>query len=257
MSILDRFSLAGKRALVTGASRGIGRAIALGFAQAGADVALVARGVEALQQVAADVAALGRRAVVRPADLRDVEACDAVVADATDALGTLDVLVHAAGTTERAPAESLTLAQVQAVFDVNAKSAFALSQAVGRRLLAAGRPGSLIHICSLMSQGARPGTVAYGISKTALTGLVCGLAVEWAPRGIRCNGIAPGYVRTQLTAPLHDDPEFHQWVVGRIPLGRWAEPDELAPLAVFLASDASAYLTGQIIFCDGGWTAAL
>jgi gluconate 5-dehydrogenase len=108
-----------------------------------------------------------------------------------------------------------------------------------------------------MSQGARPSTIPYGMSKTALTGLICGLAVEWAPRGIRANGIAPGYVRTQLAEPLYQDPDLHRWVLSRIPMGRWSKPADLVPLAVFLASDASAYLTGQIIYCDGGWTAAL
>jgi gluconate 5-dehydrogenase len=257
MSILDQFSLDGKRALVTGASRGIGRAIALGLAEAGADVALVARSRDALEDAARQVEALGRTAFVRPADLADVDVCPAVVEQARDALGTLDVLCHAAGITERAPAEDVTMEEVQRVFDVNTRSGLVLAQAVARGLLAEGKPGSLLFICSLMSQGARPTTVPYGISKTALRGLIQGLATEWGARGIRANGIAPGYVRTDLTKPLYTDPEFSEWVISRTPLARWSEPDDLVPLAVFLASDASAFLTGQIIFCDGGWTAAL
>jgi Dehydrogenases with different specificities (related to short-chain alcohol dehydrogenases) len=137
------------------------------------------------------------------------------------------------------------------------KSAFATAQAIGRRLLAAGKPGALIFIASLMSRGARPTTVPYGISKMALSGVVRGLAVEWAPHGIRANAIAPGYVRTALAAKVYDDPQLRQWVTSRIPQGRWQEPDDFAPIAVFLASDASRIITGQIIFADGGWTAAL
>lgn len=257
LSILEKFSLKGRRALVTGASRGIGRAIALGFAESGADVALVSRGEAALEQVAAEVRERGGRAFVRPADLSEPDCCADMVADAARALGTIDVLLHAAGITERAKAEDVALSQLQHVFDVNTTSAFALAQAVGRGLLADGRPGSLLFICSLMTQGARPTTLPYGISKTALSGLIMGLATEWASKGIRANGIAPGYVRTRLTEPVQNDPSLNQWVLGRTPMGRWSEPEDLAPLAVFLASDASAFLTGQIIFCDGGWTAAL
>ena len=257
MDFLRRFSLDGKRALVTGASRGIGRACALGLAQAGADVALVARGSDALHAAAAEIEALGRRAFVRPADLARPDDCEAIVADAETALGTIDVLLYAAGVTRRAPADQVALAQIQDCFDVNAKSAFALAQAVGKRLLAAGKPGSLIFIGSLMSRGARPTTIPYGISKMALTGIVRGLAVEWAPRGIRANAIAPGYVRTDLASLVYNDPKLRDWVISRTPLGRWQEPEDYAPIAVFLASDASQIITGQILFADGGWTAAL
>jgi len=251
------FSLLGRCALVTGASRGIGRACALGLAQAGADVALVARGKAELAKVAAEIEALGRRAFVRPADLAHPEDCSAIVADAEHALGTLDILLYAAGITRRAPATEVQLSQIQDVFDVNTKSAFAIAQAIGRRLLAEGKPGSLIFIASLMSRGARPTTIPYGISKMALTAILRGLAVEWGPKGIRANAIAPGYVRTELASLVYDDPKLRDWVISRTPLGRWQEPEEYAPIAVFLASDASRIVTGQILFADGGWTAAL
>jgi len=257
MEMPPRFSLAGKHALVTGASRGIGRACALGLARAGADVALVARSAEALETLAAEVETLGRKALARPADLADPAACEGVAADAEAALGTIDTLLYAAGVNLRAPAEEATLDQVDGCLDLNTKSAFAISQAIGRRLIAAGRPGSLIYIASLMSRGARPTTIPYGISKMALAGIVRGLATEWAPRGIRANAIAPGYVRTEMTEPLYTRPDFHDWVVGRTPLGRWLEPEDYAPIAVFLASDASAVVTGQTLYADGGWTAAL
>ena len=251
------FSLEGRRALVTGASRGIGRACAMGLARAGADVALVARSGDALDEAAREIEALGRKAFVRPADLADPTVCDAVVADATDALGTIDVLLYAAAINLRAPAEEVGLDQIQKTFDVNTASAFAISQAMGRRLIAAGKPGSLIYIASLMSRGARPTTIPYGISKMALTGIIRGLATEWAPSGIRANAIAPGYVRTEMTRPLYTNPEFDAWVRSRIPGGQWQEADDYAPIAVFLASDASRIITGQILYADGGWTAAL
>ena len=251
------FSLAGKRALVTGASRGIGRACAIGLAQAGADVALVARSEEALAKLAAEIDALGRKAFARPADLAQPEHCDAIVADAEATLGTIDILLYAAGINLRAPAEEIALDEIDRCFDVNAKSAFAVSQAIGRRLIAADKPGSLIYIASLMSRGARPTTIPYGISKMALGGIIRGLATEWAPRGIRANAIAPGYVRTEMTEPLYADPDFHAWVCSRTPSGRWQQPTDYAPIAVFLASPASAIITGQTLYADGGWTAAL
>jgi NAD(P)-dependent dehydrogenase (short-subunit alcohol dehydrogenase family) len=257
MTLIDQFSLAGKHALVTGASRGIGRAIALAFAEAGADVALVARGSDALQKVASEIQALGRKAFVRPADLARPETCEAVVADADHALGTIDLLLYAAGITRRAPAADVALSQIQDCFDVNTRSAFAIAQAIGRRLLAARKPGSLIFIASLMSRGARPTTIPYGISKMALAGIVRGLAVEWGPHGIRSNAIAPGYVRTDLASLVYNDPALRHWVTSRTPIGRWQEPEDYGPIAVFLASDASRIVTGQILFADGGWTAAL
>jgi gluconate 5-dehydrogenase len=257
MSIPAAFSLAGRHALVAGASRGIGRACALGLAGAGADVALVARSEDNLKEVAAEIEAMGQKAFVRPADLAGPEECGAIVADAEAAIGTIGVLLYAAAINLRAPAEEVELDQIQQTFDVNTKSAFAISQAIGRRLIDQGKPGSLIYIASLMSRGARPTTIPYGISKMALTGIIRGLATEWAPKGIRANAIAPGYVKTEMTRPLYTSPEFDAWVRSRIPQGRWQEPDDYAPIAVFLASDASAIITGQILFADGGWTAAL
>ncbi|HPD17937.1 MAG TPA: SDR family oxidoreductase [Planctomycetota bacterium] len=257
MPDLAPFSLAGRVALVTGASRGIGRACALGLARAGADVALVARDPQALASVASEIQAYGRKTFTRVADLASPMVCDAVVADCSAALGTIDTLLYGAGVTRRAPAQEVELGQIDDCLAVNTKSAFATAQAIGRRLLAARKPGSLIFIASLMSRGARPTTIPYGISKMALTGVVRGLATEWAPNGIRANAIAPGYVRTDLAAKVYDDPILREWVTSRIPQGRWQEPEDYAPIAVFLASEASRIITGQIIFADGGWTAAL
>lgn len=257
MSSPDPFSLAGRHAVVTGASRGIGRACGIGLARAGAAVSLVARSRQRLEAAAAEAEAAGARAFVRPADLADPRVCEEVVSDAEAALGTPDILLYAAGINLRAPAEKVDLDQVHRTFEVNAASAFAMAQAIGRRLIEKGERGSLIFIASLMSRGARPTTIPYGISKMALGGIVRGLATEWAPRGIRANAIAPGYVRTEMTRALCADPEFNAWVLSRTPIGRWQEPEDYAPIAVFLASDASAIITGQIIYADGGWTAAL
>ena len=257
LDLLAQFSVAGRRALVTGASRGIGRACAIGLAKAGADVALVARDRAALDRVAAEIQGLGRLAAPVISELNNSETAACVVAQAEKAIGTIDVLLYAAGVTRRAPAHEVQLAQIDECLNVNTRSAFAVAQAIGRRLLAAGKPGSLIFIGSLMSRGARPTTIPYGISKMALTGIVRGLAVEWAPHGIRANAIAPGYVRTDMASAVYNDPQLREWVTSRIPQGRWQEPEDFAPIAVFLASDAARVITGQVIFADGGWTAAL
>jgi 2-deoxy-D-gluconate 3-dehydrogenase len=256
-ALIDQFRLEGRHAVVTGASRGIGRACAVAMAEAGADVALVARGREGLEEAAREIEALGRRAFVRPADLARPEDCETIVADAEAALGTIDVLLYAAGINLRAPAEDVDLDDVSRNFDVNTRSAFAMAQAIGRRLLAEEQPGSLIFIASLMSRGARPTTLPYGISKMGLGGVVAGLACEWAAKGIRANAIAPGYIRTEMTQPLQEDETLNAWVLSRTPMARWGLPGDIAPLAVFLASDAASFITGQTLYCDGGWTAAL
>jgi len=255
--LMQRFSLTDRRTLVTGASRGIGRACAVALAEAGADVALVARGREGLEETANAIEALGRQAYVRPADMTRPEDCEAIVADAEAALGRIDALVYAAGINLRAPAEDVSLDDVSRNFDVNTLGAFAMAQAIGKRLLAADRPGSLIFIASLMSRGARPTTIPYGISKMGLGGVVAGLATEWTGRGVRANAIAPGYIRTEMTQRLQDDEALNAWVLSRTPAGRWGEVGDIAPLAVFLASDAASFISGQTIYCDGGWTASL
>jgi len=254
---MQRFSLVDRHALVTGASRGIGRACAVALAESGANVTVVARGREGLEATAAAVERTGQKAFVRPADLAKPEDCTTIVADAEAALGVVDVLVYAAGINLRAPAEDVDLGDVTRNFDVNTRSAFAMAQAIGRRLLEEGRPGSLVFIASLMSRGARPTTLPYGISKMGLGGIVAGLATEWTGRGVRANAIAPGYIRTEMTQPLQDDEKLNAWVLSRTPAGRWGEVDDIAPLAVFLASDAARFISGQTVYCDGGWTAAL
>ncbi|MCG3180064.1 MAG: Gluconate 5-dehydrogenase [Phycisphaerae bacterium] len=257
MTVANPFSLVGRRALVTGASRGIGRAIAEQLARAGAAVALVARSREPLAEVAAAITAGGGRSAVCPADLADPASAEAAVAQAEIAIGPVDLLVHAAGTTARVPSIDAPAADFDRIMQVNAGAAMQLAQAVGRRLLAAGRGGAMVFVASLQSRGARPTTLHYTMSKTAMLGLIRSLAVEWGPRGIRCNGVAPGYIRTELTRPLQEDAKFSDWVLSRTPAGRWGEPGDLAAAAQFLLSDAASFVNGQVLYVDGGWSAAM
>jgi len=257
MSLAEQFSLTGKTALVTGASRGIGRAIALGLAEAGADVAVCARSETELRKLAEEIEALGRRGCVRPVDLNRPDEAAAVLPDVESQFGPIDTVVYAAGTTVRRPIEELQEAEWDEILNVNLKSAHLVCQAAGKSLLARGQTGSLILIASLTSHGARPTILPYTVSKGGIASLTQALAVEWGPKGIRTNAIAPGYILTDMTQSVYDDPTFHDWVLARAPLGRWGQPEDLAPLAVFLAADGSAYINGQIIYADGGWTAAM
>jgi len=252
------FDLSGQRALVTGASRGIGRAIAEGLASYGADVALVARSEEQLAAAARGIAnATGRRVRVFPADLGDLDAIPGLFDVIVRQAGGVDILVNAAGTTFRGPSEDLELAQFDPVMALNLTCPLLLSQAMCRYCKAVGRPGRIINIASLLCHAARPTIAAYTSSKMALVGLTKTLAVEWARYNISVNAIAPGYIRTDLTAALQADPAFDRWVLSRTPLGRWGLPEDLVGVAVLLASEAGSFITGQVFYVDGGWSAAL
>ncbi|MFH0965796.1 MAG: SDR family oxidoreductase [Planctomycetota bacterium] len=257
MSVLERFALTGRKALVTGGSSGIGREIALELAQAGADVGLAARRADRLEAVAREIRSLGRRAFVRPVDLDDPGEARALVADVEAALAPIDILVYAAGITLRVPTQELELSDYERIQRTNCTSAYTVAREVGKSLLARGAPGSLIFIASLLVHGARPTILSYTVSKGALRSLTQALAVEWGPKGIRANAIAPGYIRTELTKPLYENPDFDAWVRTRTPADRWGEVTDVAPLAVFLAGDASSFINGQVIYADGGWSAAV
>jgi NAD(P)-dependent dehydrogenase (short-subunit alcohol dehydrogenase family) len=247
--------LAGKTALVTGASRGIGRGLALAFAEAGADVALTSRTEADLQAVAAAIGALDRRAVVVPGDVAAAARAREIVERAIEALGRLDVLLNAAGTAVRAPAEEMSEEAFGQVVDVNLTGTYFACQAAGRHMLARGT-GSIVNIASLTTSFGLPLRSAYAATKGAVGQLTKTLAVEWASRGVRVNAIAPGWILTPLTQRLHDDPEQSRWIVGRTPMGRWGRPEDLAGAAVYLASNASAFMTGQILYVDGGFISA-
>lgn len=254
MSTGNPFSLEGKRALVTGAGRGLGFAIANGLAQAGAQVALVSRSEDELQ-TAAD--AIGPAAAAFPADVAARGAASPLLNDVEKGLGGgIDIVVHAAGVQHREPAESFDADEWERVISINLTAPFLLSQELGKRQLEKGSTGSHIFIGSLSSHLSLPSVVAYTASKSGIYGVLRNLSLEWAGRGIRVNGLGPGYIRTKLTEAVFTDADRKARMLQRIPMNRFGEPEELAGAAVFLASDASSYITGQLLMVDGGWTAS-
>ena len=252
-SILEQFRLDGRVAIVTGASRGLGAALALGLAEAGADIALVARGD--LAETAAGVAALGRRCVSLPHDLADPAAPEAIMAETVAALGGADILVNNAGIIRRAPFLDFSESDWRDVLAVNLDAPFRLSQLFARRLVAEKRGGKIIHIASMLSYQGGVRVASYTAAKSALNGLTKLMANELAPHGINVNAIAPGYMATDNTAALQADAVRSKAILERIPAGRWGTPDDLKGAAVFLASAASDYLHGFTIAVDGGWLA--
>jgi 2-deoxy-D-gluconate 3-dehydrogenase len=248
------FSLDGKRAIVTGASRGLGEGMARGLAGADASVALVSRGAGELERVRAD---LGGRAAAVPFEVHAEAPFDVLVDRCEEALGgPIDIVLHAAGTQHRQSAEHFDPKEWQRVLDVNLTAPFLLSQEVGRRQLAEERPGSHIFVGSLSSLLSIRGVTAYTASKSGVYGVVRNLSLEWSAQSIRVNAIGPGYIRTQLTEALFADAEQRRRLMQRIPAGRFGTPQDLAGAAIFLASDASAYITGQLLMVDGGWSAS-
>ena len=252
------FSLAGKTALVTGGGRGIGLAIAKGFAQHGADVAIIARSKEQLETTADQVHfETGRKIWPFPFDLSNIEGIDDFFKSVIAETKGIDVLVNCAGTTIRGPSEDVDLKTFNHVIEVNLTSAFVLSQAFCRHRKQLGKAGRIVNIGSLTCHGARPTTAAYASSKGGLLMLTKTLAVEWAQYNINVNAIGPGYIATELTEPLWTDEDFNKWVLSKTPLARWGKPDDLIGTAVLLVSQAGEFITGQIIYVDGGWLALL
>ena len=246
------FDLTGRRALVTGASRGIGRALAVALADAGADVLAVARTLEDLQATAA--AAPSGRIRVLAADLSDPVAVRATVDAAVSELGGLDILVNNAGTTVAKAIEDTTEEEYSRILQLDLESCWLMCRAASPALKASGH-ASVINIASMLSTVASLEESAYIVAKHGLLGLTRALGIEWARAGVRVNAIGPGYVDTAMTTEGLVDDRYGAWVLRNTPQGRWASPEEMAGAAIFLASDASAYMTGQIIVVDGGWTA--
>ena len=245
------FRLEGKRALVTGGGRGIGLAAAAALAGAGAHVALVARGVDQIEEAAGAIRESGGSAEALPADVTDLRAFQETIGSREP----FEIFVNNAGTNRPAPFIEVTADDFDAVFGLNVRAAFFAAQAVARRLIAAGRPGSIINISSQMGHvGAARRTVYCG-TKHALEGLTKAMAVELAPHGIRVNTLGPTFIETPMTRPFFQDQAFRESVLSKIKLGRLGQVEDLMGAVVFLASDASALMTGSALIVDGGWTA--
>lgn len=248
-----RFSLDGKRALVTGASSGIGRAIAVAFAEAGADVALLARREDLLAEVAAEIESLGRRGLAIHCDVTESAEVEAAVQRVVEGLGGIDILVNNAGGNRfMGPLVTWRESGWDKAMQLNLKSVFLVLKAAGPHLLAQGS-GSVINIASVAGLRSTPALAPYAAAKAAVVNLTRSLAVEWAAAGVRVNAIAPGLVATDQNAWA--DETVKAEMARSIPLGRWATPEDIAGPAVFLASDASSYVTGQILAVDGGTVA--
>jgi len=250
------FELTGKVALVTGAQRGLGLAIARGFAEAGAIVVLNGRRQEALARAVGALADCGHRAAASAFDVTDADAVRAAVAAIEREHGRLDILVNNAGIQRRNRLVDFKRQDWDDVIATNLTAPFLVSQAALPGMIARGS-GKIIHIASLMSDLARPTVVPYTAAKGGVRQLTRGMAVELAPHGVQVNAIAPGYFATEMNRALIDDAEFNAWVCKRTPAGRWGQPDEIAGLAVFLASAAANYMTGQLLVIDGGMSVAL
>ena len=251
--ILDAFRLDGQVALVTGASRGIGAAIAVALAEAGADVALASR-AGATRDVAELIGQRGRRAFELAQDLGRPDEVAALVATTVDHFGRLDILVNNAGLNRRVLALEHSAEDWRLVLDVDLNSVWMLCQAAGRHMAAAGA-GKIINIASLLAFQGGMHLASYVAAKHGVLGLTRALANEWAPLGINVNAIVPGYIATDINRVLHEDPEKHAQFVSRIPAGRWGTPDDLCGAAVFLASHAADYVHGSSLVVDGGWLA--
>lgn len=251
---MDRFGLSGRNAVVTGAASGIGRAIALGLAQAGANVALADRNAAALPGIAADIEAAGRRALVAAGDVTDAAYLATLMARTRDELGSVDIAVPAAGINARGAAADFAPDDYRRVVEVNLVAVFLTAQAAGRVMIEQ-RRGSIVLISSVMGHVAAVGAPAYASSKGGVSQLARTLALEWAQHNVRVNALCPGYVRTPFIQPLVDDPARLAFLLERTPMKRLAEPEELVGPAVFLASDAASYVTGTSLFVDGGWVA--
>jgi gluconate 5-dehydrogenase len=245
---VSSFDLTGRTALVTGSTRGLGRAIAQGLADAGARVAVNGRSAEAAEAVARELSG----AIAAPFDVTD----EASVAQGVAPVGAVDVLVNNVGVTLRKPLLEWTLEEWNRILEVNLTSAFLVARAVVPGMIERGG-GKIVNVCSLMSQAARENIAAYSATKGGLKMLTQGMCADWARHNIQVNAIGPGYFETDLTEALRADPEFDAWLRRRTPAGRWGRPDELAGSVVFFSSAASDFVNGQILYVDGGLLAVV
>jgi|CZKO01.1.fsa_nt_gi gluconate 5-dehydrogenase len=248
------FSLDGKVAIITGASRGIGSSLAAALAHAGAAVVLTGRDQQALAASHAALAELGCAVMSVRADISDLSSIAAMFEEVSKSMGRVDILINNAGVEEACAASDVTETLWDRIVDTNLKGAFFCAQAAAQRMI---HGGSIVNMCSLTSEVGVAGAAPYGASKSGLAGLTRALATEWATRGIRVNGIGPGYFRTELTEPFYQDEHWQRLMLHKIPQRRFGQLDDLSGAAVFLCSEAAAYVTGQILYVDGGYLAAL
>lgn len=250
------FSLTGRRALVTGASRGIGLTLARGLGRFGAKIVLNGRHAEALDATRAMLENEGLDAVTAPFDVTDQDAVIGGVEKIEHEYGPIDILINNAGIQRRAPLDQFSRADWDALIATNLNAVFFVGQAVARHMLPR-RRGKIVNICSVQSELARPGIAPYTATKGAVKNLTKGMATDWARHGLQINGLAPGYFKTEMNEKLVADQAFTQWLCQRTPAGRWGNVDELVGAAVFLSSDASSFVNGHVLMVDGGMTASV
>ncbi len=248
---MQLFDLTGRRALITGSSKGIGYAIAEGLAEAGAEIVLNARNSAALEAARDRLAAAGYTVHARSFDVSEPEAVEGAIAAIESEIGPLDILFNNAGIQHRQPLTEFSPEDWRRIMAVNLDAVFLVGQAVARRMIPRGR-GKIVNTCSLTSEVARAAIPAYTAAKGTVKMLTKSMCAEWAQHGIQVNGIGPGYFKTELNRALFTDAAFDKWVCGRTPAGRWGEVAELKGAAIFLASDAASFVNGQVIYVDGG-----
>ncbi|WP_121631672.1 SDR family oxidoreductase [Tropicibacter alexandrii] len=253
---MQLFDLSGRRALVTGSSMGIGRALAEGLAQAGASLVLNARNADRLGEAADALRAQGHTVETLVFDVTDAEGVRTAIDGFEAAHGAIDILVNNAGMQHRTPLEDFPADAFDTLMRTNVNSVFYVGQAVARHMIGRKR-GKIINIASVQTALARPGIAPYTTSKGAVANLTKGMATDWAKYGLNCNAIAPGYFDTPLNKALVEDPEFCAWLEKRTPAGRWGQVEELVGACVFLASDGASFVNGHTLFVDGGITASL
>ena len=256
MGVDELFGLKGRRALVTGSGRGIGFELARGLAWAGAEVILNDFDEPRLTDAAEQLRREGATVHQLPFDVTNPRDAGTAIDGFEKRTGAIDILVNNAGMTHRAPLEDFPVERFDQLMRLNVNAAFYVGRAVARHMIDRGR-GKIINICSVQTRLSRPSIAPYTASKGAIANLTKGMATDWAKHGLQINGLAPGYFKTAMTAPLVDDPELSQWVCERTPAGRWGEVKDLIGACIFLSSDASAFVNGHILYVDGGMTACV
>lgn len=252
---MDLFNVKQKVTIVTGAGRGIGRSVALGFAEAGSHVVVCSRTTNELEELAAEIEEKGVKALVVPCDVSNPEDIDNVVSKTLEEFGKIDILINNAGLTKKHHAEEFPLEDWQQILDVNLTGVFLFAQKVGKVMLEQGH-GSIVNVSSVASKQAITKSIAYSATKGGVAMLTKNFASEWADKGVRVNAIAPAYIETPLVLGVKNHrPGFYEDILNRTPMKRLGKPEEITGVAIFLGSEAASYVTGETIFVDGGWTA--